>query len=66
MTKVAIRGCAAFCKAVIEEDGREKHSDPGKLAENSIFLEPADSSLILPDTVGYSADIVKFTGQLYT
>ena len=36
------------------------------MAENSIFLEPADSSLLLPDTLGYSADIIKFTGQFYT
>ena len=51
---------------MIEEDGREKYSDPGKLPENSIFPETADSSLILPDTVGYSADIIKFTGEFYT
>jgi hypothetical protein len=30
-----------------------------------IFVEPADSTLNLPDTIGYHGDIVKFTGQFY-
>jgi hypothetical protein len=54
------------CANWIEEGNYDKYSDHGKLAENSIFLEPVDSSLILPDTLGYSAGIIKFTGQFYT
>ena len=57
---------ACECANWIEEGNYDKYSDQDKLAENSIFLEPVDSSLILPDTLGYSADIIKFTGQFYT
>ena len=57
---------ACDCANWIEEDNYEKYSDQDNMAENSIFLEPADSNLILPDTLGYSADIIKFTGQFYT
>ena len=43
----------------------DRYNDSGKLEDHSIFVEPADSTLILPDTLGYSADIIKFTGQFY-
>lgn len=42
-----------------------KYQDPGKLSDYCVFVEPADSSLVLPDTLGYSSDIVQFTGQYY-
>lgn len=35
------------------------------LASHCVFVEPADTSLILPNTVGYINDIVQFTGQYY-
>ena len=35
------------------------------LARLSIFVEPAYSSVILPDTVGYINDRIKFVGQFY-
>lgn len=35
------------------------------LADRSIFIEPADTSLILPDTIGYNGDIIKLTGHFY-
>lgn len=35
------------------------------LASHCVFVEPADTSLILPDTVGYVNDIVQFTGHYY-
>jgi hypothetical protein len=57
---------ACECANWMEENEYKKYEDQGKLAENSIFLEPADSSLILADTLGYSADLIKFTGQFYT
>ena len=47
-------------------DDISKYHDTASLAEHSIFLEPADQTLILPDTLGYSDDIVQFTGQFYT
>jgi len=43
----------------------DKYQDTGILSDHSIFVEPADSTLALPDTLGYSADIIKFTGQFY-
>jgi hypothetical protein len=35
------------------------------LAILSIFVEPADPSLVLPDTIGYINDRIRFTGQFY-
>ncbi|MEJ8844000.1 hypothetical protein WG954_16525 [Lacibacter sp. H375] len=35
------------------------------LASHCVFIEPADSSLILSDTLEYTGDIVQFTGQYY-
>ena len=45
----------------------EKYSDNvgDTLADLSMFIEPADSSIILPDTISYNGDIVRFTGQFY-
>ena len=43
----------------------EKHQDTGKLSEHSIFIEPVDTSLQLPDTLGYSGDLIRFTGRFY-
>lgn len=34
-------------------------------ADSAIFIEPADSTLNLADTLGYSMDIIRFTGQFY-
>jgi hypothetical protein len=36
-----------------------------KLADTYIFIEPADISLELPDTLGYQSDLIRFTGQFY-
>lgn len=48
------------------EDIRKYHDNSGDtLADLSIFIEPADTSLSLPDTLGYNGDIIKFTGQFY-
>lgn len=35
------------------------------LAKASIYIEPANSLLELPDTIGYNNDRLKFTGQFY-
>ena len=45
----------------------EKYNDNNgdSLAHLSIFIEPADSSLTLPDTLGYSGDLIRFTGRFY-
>jgi hypothetical protein len=46
-------------------DDINKYQDTGKLSDHCVFVEPADKSLTLPDTLGYSGDIVQFTGQYY-
>lgn len=46
-------------------DDIKRYLDTGKLSDYCIFVEPADNSLVLPDTLGYSDDIVQFTGQYY-
>lgn len=44
----------------------ERYHDSGdKLAERSIFIEPADRSLELPDTLGFTGDLIRFTGSFY-
>lgn len=48
-----------------EADINKLHDDGDKLADKSIFIEPADSSLELPDTLGYSGDLIRFIGQFY-
>jgi hypothetical protein len=42
-----------------------KKYENDSLASHCVFVEPADTSLILPDTLGYINDIVQFTGQYY-
>jgi hypothetical protein len=42
-----------------------KKYEDDSLASHCVFIEPADTSLILPDTLGYSGDIIQFTGQYY-
>ena len=43
----------------------EKYENGDSLADHCVFVEPADSSLVLPDTLGYNNDIVQFIGQYY-
>ena len=47
-------------------DDINKYQDTGKLSDHCIFIEPANKSLTLSDTLGYSDDIVEFTGQYYS
>jgi len=42
-----------------------RYQDTGKLSEHTIFIEAADSTLELADTLGYSGDFIRFTGQFY-
>ncbi|OQP60705.1 hypothetical protein A3860_32415 [Niastella vici] len=51
--------------ATSEDIQKYNDTEEDALAEQSIFIEPADKSLILPDTLGYSMDIIKFTGHFY-
>jgi hypothetical protein len=47
------------------EDIEKYEKNEEALAAHSIFIEPADSSLILPDSIGTTGDIIKFTGHFY-
>jgi hypothetical protein len=48
-----------------EADINKAQNDLDKLAENSIFVEPSYSKLEMPDTLGYTGDLIRFTGQFY-
>jgi hypothetical protein len=58
---------AWFCQCAnwATESDIARYRDTGKLSEHSVFVEPADSTLQLPDTIGYSGDIINFTGRFY-
>jgi len=49
----------------MEADIKKTQDDLDKLADKSVFIEPVDSSLELPDTLGYSGDLIRFTGRFY-
>lgn len=46
-------------------DDIRKYENTDNLSDHCIFIEAADSSLILPDTLGYNNDVIQFTGQYY-
>lgn len=49
-----------------QEDIEENpHNYGDSLAMNCIFVEPANSSLALPDSLHYPRDVIRFTGQFY-
>lgn len=51
--------------ATVEDLKKYSGNVGDSLAYHSIFIEPADESIKLPDTIGYSNDILRFTGQFY-
>lgn len=43
-----------------------RYEDQGdQLADHSVFIEPANQALTLPDTLGCNGDIIVLTGQYY-
>lgn len=54
--------CANWATA---EDIRNAHEKDSSLADKCVFIEPTDSALILPDTIGYGGDQIVFRGQFY-
>ena len=46
-------------------DIKKYHDSGDTLADLSIFIEPANDSLKLPDSISYNMTVVKFTGQFY-
>ncbi len=59
---------ACDCANWATEEDLEKYSGnfDDSLAYHSIFIEPANQSLALPDTLNYGNDVIRFTGQFYT
>jgi len=56
---------ACECTNWATEADRKLAGDTGSLSELTVFVEPANPSLALPDTIGYQGDVVQFTGQFY-
>ena len=58
---------ACDCANWATQEDLKKYADNigDNLARRSIFIEPADQSLELPDTLGSNNDIIRFTGQFY-
>ena len=58
---------ACDCANWATKEDLEKYADnvDNQLANRCIFIEPAHELLTLPNTLGYSSDIIKFTGQFY-
>lgn len=55
------------CASWVTTDDAAKYIDStDRLQKQSFFIEPADSSLQLPDTIGFSGDIIQFTGHFST
>src|SRR4029077_13588017 len=57
------RTCA--CPHWGSPNGVDSYLDSGKLSEHCVFIEAADSTVELADTLGYKHDIIQFTGQFY-
>jgi hypothetical protein len=56
---------ACQCANWVKANEHQKYQKSRGLAERSMFVEPSDSTLDLPDTIGYSGDVIRFTGQFY-
>src|SRR5690348_16501226 len=48
-----------------EADIKKAQDNGDKLADKSVFIEAAENKMELPDTLGYSGDLIRFTGQFY-
>lgn len=46
-----------------QEDMDRAHED--SLAYYCVFVEPASAEVALPDSLGWSRDVIRFTGQFY-
>ncbi len=55
--------CANWATSEVLDKFSENIGDT--LAKQSIFIEPANQTLELPDTLGYNNVVIKFTGQFY-
>src|SRR5262245_56876876 len=44
---------------------KPEYLDKPDFSDSAVFIDPADTSLILTDTLGYNGDRLIFTGQFY-
>ncbi|GAB5523696.1 MAG: hypothetical protein Roseis2KO_15680 [Roseivirga sp.] len=51
--------------ATFEDIKRYPHNSGDSLAYMSVFIEPASEDLVLSDTLGYTNDLIRFTGSFY-
>jgi hypothetical protein len=42
-----------------------KYEDADSLSAHCVYIEPADSSVRLPDSLGHTGDIIRFKGRFY-
>ena len=56
-----------FCQCAqwITPDEYGSFKDTGHLSEHTIFIEPINKSLNLPDTIGYPGDVIRVAGRFY-
>jgi hypothetical protein len=59
-------GCNCANWARVEDAEKFGEDSADSLAKFCVFVEPADSLLTLPDTLGYNGDIIQFTGVFYS
>jgi hypothetical protein len=59
-------GCECANWVTLSDEHKYLNDDSGDtLASLSIFIEPANEKLRLPDTLGVTGDLIKFTGHFY-
>jgi hypothetical protein len=56
---------ACECADWVTVSDFNKSDSTGRLEDYCFFIEPANKGLTLPDTIGYSGDIIELTGQFY-
>jgi len=60
---------ACACANWVTTEDRERYENDENsgdaLSNLTFFIEEANKSLILPDTLGYANDIIRFTGRFY-
>ena len=56
---------ACACANWANADDTTEYKNQDSTADHCVFIEPSYNTSILPDTLGYSGDIIEFTGQFY-
>jgi len=56
---------ACDCANWVSNEDIAKHRNADDFDKYCVYIEPASPELALPDTIGCSNDVVRFTGQFY-